>query len=364
MYPCIAFFLNKLFNLGLQPESLVSSFSQFSVIYCGLVVSCLIFPLLILKDMAILVTLNSYGIYLVSLLLMFVIGVGIYGFANTTYKFDYIENTEGSDTRYIYLFGTQISTLAGTLSLGYFSHSFVLPLMKNNKNQENNKRDLFIGYILVMLTYIVVGIMGYFGFSGKDFKPDFKDNWFRFFPFDNIYIVVLRLINVFQLLTIFPVIVYIVRIQLFSTFCGSEYPSKAHVVCYTCCMCMVCLVILYFFADYLSGLMSLIGAAVGLFLIYLIPLCVNVVYYKRKHPENLEERQKELVKKNENKLITDEDDTIKDIDDYGISTKPQNRLKNLLFYISQGLIMCFGLFTLVLQFVEINFFGIEIKKNE
>ena len=90
--------------------------------------------------MAVLVTLNSYGIYLVSLLLMFVIGVGIYGFTNTTYKFDYVQNTEGSDTRYIYLFGNQISTLAGTLSLGYFSHSFVLPLMKNNKNQENNKK--------------------------------------------------------------------------------------------------------------------------------------------------------------------------------------------------------------------------------
>ena len=120
MYPCLAYFLNKIFNLNLQPESLVSSFSQFSVIYCGLVVSCLIFPLLILKNMAVLVTLNSYGIYLVSLLLMFVIGVGIYGFTNTTYKFDYVQNTEGSDTRYIYLFGNQISTLAGTLSLGYF----------------------------------------------------------------------------------------------------------------------------------------------------------------------------------------------------------------------------------------------------
>ena len=109
--------------------------------------------------------------------------------------------------------------------------------------------------------------------------------------------------------------------------------------------------------------MSLIGAAVGLFLIYLIPLCVNVVYYRRKHPDDLDERQKELQSKVQGKLITDEDDTIKDIDDHGISTKPHSHIKNVLFYISQGLIMCFGLFTLVLQFVQINFFGIEIKTN-
>ena len=353
-----------MFHFNLNPDSLECLFGQFSVIYCGVLISCLIFPLLIMKNIGVLMKLNSYGIYLVSILLVFVYGVGVYSLINTKFEFNYYKNTETSETRYIYLFGDKISTLAGTFSLGFFSHSFVLPLMKNNRNQENNKRDLFLGYIFVMITYLSVGILGYIGFSGKSFSPEFFDNWFRFFPSDNIPIIVLRLVNVCQLLSIFPVLAYIVRIQLFSTFFGKEYPGKKHVLCYSCLLCISCLCILYLCAEYLSKLMSLVGAAVGLFLIYLIPLGVNAIYYKRKHPDDLEERQKEIMERSKQNLIPEENEEEKDIDDYGISEKPKNNLKDALFYLSQVLLVCFGVLTLVIQFVDINFFGIEIVEKK
>ena len=109
--------------------------------------------------------------------------------------------------------------------------------------------------------------------------------------------------------------------------------------------------------------MSFVGAAVGLFLIYLIPLGVNAIYYKMKHPDELEERQKEIMERNKQNLIPEEDEEEKDIDDYGISEKPKNNLKDTLFYLSQVLLVCFGVLTLVMQFVDINFFGVEIVEK-
>ena len=52
---------------------------------------------------------------------------------------------------------------------------------------------------------------------------------------------------------------------------------------------------------------------------------------------------------------------IKDIDDFGISKKPKNKIKEIIFYTTQILIMIFGVFTFIIQFVNINFFNITIK---
>lgn len=335
--------------------------------------------------MTILIKLNSFGIYFVSVLLIFVMSTGIYSLATTSFDFEYIKNIGQEGVRHLYLFGESPAVLAGTLSLGYFSHSFVLPLMKNNEKQENNKRDLFLGYLLVMLTYIIVGISGYIGFSGSYFtKPTFEDNWFRFFKPELYWVIILRLINVIQLLSIFPILFYIVRIQFFGTFWHNNYPGKIHVLCFSSSLVVLCWFILYFLADKLGVMLSFIGAFTGLFLIYIIPCVVNVVYYKRKHPKNLKELQaanntndlserlypqtdveddsNTKKKKNQNEVKSSNDDVDKDIDDYGISEKPPNKIKDVFFYISQGLLVVFGLFTLIIQFIPgLNMFGVKLR---
>lgn len=383
LYPCLVILINAIFKSNLDPDVLDRDFSFFSIIYCGVVISLIVFPLLILKNMTILIKLNSFGIYFVSVLLLFVISMGVYSMATTSFDFEYIKNIGQEGVRHLYLFGEKPAVLAGTLSLGYFSHSFVLPLMKNNAKQENNKRDLLLGYLLVMLTYIIVGLSGYIGFSGSYFKkPNFEDNWFRFFDPKLYWLIILRLINVIQLLSIFPILFYIVRIQFFGTFWHNNYPGKIHVLCFSGILVVVCWFILYFLADKLGMMLSFIGAFTGLFLIYIIPCVVNVVYYKRKHPKNLKDLQATNYTNDlEEKLYppTDAEDTSdsnkkknqvksssesveKDIDDYGISEKPPNKIKDIFFYISQGLLVVFGLFTLIIQFIpQINMFGVKIR---
>lgn len=41
--------------------------------------------------------------------------------------------------------------------------------MKNNLNPENNKRDMNLGYIAVGSSYLIIGVLGYFGFRGNGF---------------------------------------------------------------------------------------------------------------------------------------------------------------------------------------------------
>ena len=52
---------------------------------------------------------------------------------------EYKENIEGSKDRNLFLFGENIGLLMGTLSLGLFSHSIILPIMKNNRILSNGE---------------------------------------------------------------------------------------------------------------------------------------------------------------------------------------------------------------------------------
>ena len=75
---------------------------------------------------------------------------------------------------------TGTAALPGVLSMGYFVHSAVctlrkffgnqillkISLVKDNKNQEKNARDLGIAYILVFITYTALGLIFYLSYPG------------------------------------------------------------------------------------------------------------------------------------------------------------------------------------------------------
>ena len=353
LFPCICLFL-RVFKFDIDPDDLAPHFDKFSLFYCALIVSLLIFPLTILREMHFLAKFNSLGIYFVSVLLIFVIYRGIATMATDSFKFEYKENKKGNEERYLYLFGENPGILTGTLSLGLFCHSVILPLMKNNRNPENNQRDLFLGYVCVSLTYIIIGIFGYIGFSGSEFEPDFKDNWFRFFESDNYLILVLRILNVIQLSSIFPILFYAVRNQLFSNFFKSYHKSKSCVplIVFSISLLSLCIIVLYFCYDLLGTLIAYIGAATALVLIYTIPSIINMINYYIKHQPN---EEIERIKKEKEELMIDIDT------DEIIPLKPW---KAFIFYMCMVFIILIGIINLMLQINPINFFRIKIKKSE
>ena len=351
LYPCICLFL-KIFGLDIDGEDITPYFDKFSLFYCALIVSVIVFPLTILKEMHILAKFNSYGIYFVSALLIFVIYTGIRTLATDTFHFEYKENIEGSKDRNLYLFGTNPGILTGTFSIGMFCHSVILPLMKNNKKPENNQRDLFLGYVCVTLTYIIIGIMGYIGFSGSDYSTDFKQNWFRFFKSDNYFILVLRILNVVQLTSIFPILFFVVRKQLFETFFQPEYKTKLPYIIFSTSLLCLCIIVLYICYDILGQLIAYIGAGTALILVYTIAPLTNMInYYIRHLPKADILKLKEA--KDENNILINVDELV-----------PLRPLKAFIFYLCMMLIIVLGIITLLLQIVTVNFFGITIEENE
>ena len=279
IYPTICLVLNKIGGYDLDSKDLTPEFGRFSLIYLGIVLGFCLFPFIIKKDVGFLVKLSSFGIYFISVLIIFEIYTGISSFINTDFDFEYIKNNENSDKRHLKLFGEDPSMFAGTLSMGYFCHTAILPIIKANKNQENNLRDLILGYIFVGLTFSLSGIFGYIGFSGKKFGIEFEENWFMFFDDDDYLILFFRLLNVFQLFSVFPILAYIVRIQIFNFFYGNDYPSKKHSIIYGISLLFLCMIVLYFCYNILSKFLAIIGACTTLTLLYSFPPIVNTINY-------------------------------------------------------------------------------------
>ena len=61
-----------------------------------------------------------------------------------------------------------IFQFSGILVLSFFVHNAILPILKNNAKPEKNACDVSIAFILVMLTYSLIGISAYLKFDSLD----------------------------------------------------------------------------------------------------------------------------------------------------------------------------------------------------
>ena len=360
-YPVICLILNKL-GLDLNSDDLTPDFTRFSSIYLGILLCFILFPLSIKKDIGLLVFISSFGCYFISVLIGYALYTGIYSMVTTEFKFDYIKNKDGENIRYLYLFGENPALLAGTLSMGYFCHTAILPILKSNKNQSKNIRDLFLGYLFVGSVYVFCGVIGYVGFSGKQFKAEFKDNWLMFFESDNYLILVFRILNVFQLITAFPILIYIVRFQIFTFFCGNEYPSRKHVIICTLCQLFLCLIVFYFCYNILAKLLSIFGACASLILVYTFPPIIKMIdYYLKNKGINLMNKKEDFVEENKNENIEENNEKEEIKENNNNEIKKKISCKDILFYFGHSFLILMGIVTVIFQFVPINFFNIVLK---
>jgi hypothetical protein len=130
-----------------------ADFSTFSLAYMAILVFLIELLVTSKKDLSIFIRLMSYGSAFIIALILFIIGFGFYGVATTDYvvvgsSYHIDPYTEESKERYLKLFYTDFSPLAGALGIGYFLHTVSLPIVRNNENQKNNERDVFCGYLL------------------------------------------------------------------------------------------------------------------------------------------------------------------------------------------------------------------------
>lgn len=166
--------------------------------------------------------------------------------------------------------------LTGVLTLAFFIHNCIITLMKNNKNQENNVRDLSLAYLLVGLTYLYVGVMVFASFPSpplsKDcIEPNFLDN----FPSSDIMVFVARACLLFQMTTVYPMLGYLVRVQLMGHFFGNHYPSFLHVIVLNSFIVAAGVLMACFYPN-IGSIIRYSGATCGLALVFVFPSAIHL----------------------------------------------------------------------------------------
>jgi sodium-coupled neutral amino acid transporter 9 len=141
--------------------------------------------------------------------------------------------------REIFMFNSNFAPLAGMLGIGYFMHPIVIPIIRSNKVQKNNERDLFLGYFFTYLSYVICGILGYIGFMGTKFtdyalqaygteRPIAQNCITMYQPTDNIAFFV-RIMLFFLVFFSFPILIHFLRSSILKLIYGVDATAGANV---------------------------------------------------------------------------------------------------------------------------------------
>ncbi|XP_051539515.1 sodium-coupled neutral amino acid transporter 9 [Myxocyprinus asiaticus] len=185
-------------------------------------------------------------------------------------------------TFYVPEFRSLFPQLSGVLTLAFFIHNCIITLMKNNRHQENNVRDLSLAYLLVGLTYLYVGVLIFAVFpspplSKECIEPNFLDN----FPSSDILVFVARMFLLFQMTTVYPLLGYLVRVQLMGQIFGDHYPGFLHVFALNILVVGAGVLMARFYPN-IGSIIRYSGAMCGLALVFVLPSLIHVIALKRR----------------------------------------------------------------------------------
>ncbi|XP_031143183.1 sodium-coupled neutral amino acid transporter 9 isoform X3 [Sander lucioperca] len=187
------------------------------------------------------------------------------------------------DTARLYVpeFRLLFPQFTGVLTLAFFIHNCIVTLMKNNKHQENNVRDLSVAYLLVGLTYLYVGVLIFAAFPSpplsKDcIEPNFLDN----FPTSDVLVFVARAFLLFQMITVYPLLGYLVRVQMMGQIFGNHYPSFLHVLVLNILIVGAGVLMAKFYPN-IGSIIRFSGATCGLALVFVFPALIHMISLRR-----------------------------------------------------------------------------------
>ncbi|XP_003470307.1 neutral amino acid transporter 9 isoform X1 [Cavia porcellus] len=175
----------------------------------------------------------------------------------------------------------QFPQLTGVLTLAFFIHNCIITLLKNNKNQENNVRDLCIAYMLVTLTYLYIGILVFASFPSPPLSKDcIEQNFLDNFPSNDILSFIARIFLLFQMMTVYPLLGYLARVQLLGHVFGDIYPSIFHVLVLNIIIVGAGVIMACFYPN-IGGIIRYSGAACGLAFVFIYPSLIYIISLRR-----------------------------------------------------------------------------------
>lgn len=108
----------------------------------------------------------------------------------------------------------------GILGGGFYFHNLSLPVIRNARDPSKVPRDLFLGYLMVFLTYWSCGVLGYYGFTGYAFRDkdpsvtQIEQNCINMFPIKSGVGTFIRLCVFLQLSTVNALLFAFERAQI------------------------------------------------------------------------------------------------------------------------------------------------------
>ncbi|KAM3939838.1 neutral amino acid transporter 9 [Leptodactylus fuscus] len=172
--------------------------------------------------------------------------------------------------------------LTGILTLAFFIHNCVITLLKNNRKPENNIRDLSVAYLLVGLTYMYVGVMVFASFPSPPLdKECIQQNFLDNFPSNDVLSFIARIFLLFQMMTVYPLLGYLVRVQLLGHVFGNTYPSIVHVLGLNIVVVSFGVLMARFYPN-IGGIIRFSGAACGLAFVFVYPSLIHMIALYRR----------------------------------------------------------------------------------
>ena len=288
------------------PRSDEITFKYFSMQYLGIILYFICGLLYNIRDLSKLLAVNDKGVYMIICFSLFLLYLGVYSLFNADITFANTgipgKNKEGLE---IILYSADLSELIGVFALAYYIHGVVIGIMKSNKVQSNNSRDLFWAYLLVFSQYTILGVFGCFAVAAlyhNLYDPlhppstilDLIHNKNPFLSTAQKIIGIFSMAMIFtQLITVLPLLAFFCRRQFFNLFFESDYKvtnTQFHLFNFffnTSCLIFEILV----FPP--SKVIGFTGALGGFLLVYIIPIISHFICLKKSS-------------KSENKEITDD----------------------------------------------------------
>ena len=278
-------------------------FSQFSYQYFGFIAIGFSFILFSLKDLEFILKLGQYGIISIMIFAIYVIVKGIINIPSDSFK--------AAD---ITLLTSDFATICGVLASAFFLHNLMIPIIKKNRDEKNNSRDVVLGYVLGGSFYAIIGIFGAVSIAGLPDQPD-SQTVLDYYG-SNIYSAIIEILLFLQLSSVLPVLWYVCRSQFFNLVFKTEKVPKKWYFLTNAFFSAVCLGIQIKNVDP-SLVISLNGAICCYFMIYTIPIALHLkcLYgkdHKTAEPENSINGNEDLM--GQNRLDDDESSYIENYD--------------------------------------------------
>ncbi|OQR83241.1 hypothetical protein ACHHYP_14930 [Achlya hypogyna] len=224
----------------------------------------LLFPLANLKEFSTLVLLNSFGIPFVLFTIAFIVYHGVDTLAHEPLD----DITIGGKSSF--------GVLGGIVTLSFFIHNAIQPIVRDS-NPRHHRRQVSIAYALVGLSYTAVGALGYVGFPHNHVQQNFLDA----FPIGDVFAFSARASLLMQLATVYPLVLLIVRTQLFGLLFQTPWPGAWRVMGLNAAVMTLSTMFAVYYPN-VGDVLRFTGAIGGFVLIFCVPIGIHLVSLRAK----------------------------------------------------------------------------------